>query len=50
MAVLIATPSSSFLDVLKKIKDDINQIPLAWVSKGFDPLAEACFMKPLISS
>jgi len=37
MAVLIATPSSSFLDVLKKIKDDINQIPLAWVSKGFDP-------------
>ena len=39
MAVLIATPSSSFLDVLKKIKSDINQIPLAWVSKGFDPVS-----------
>jgi len=37
MAVLIATPSSSFSYVLKKIKDDIGQIPLAWVSKGFDP-------------
>jgi len=37
MAVLIATPSSSFSYVLKKIKDDIGQTPLAWVSKGFDP-------------
>ena len=36
-AVLIATPSSSFSSVLKRIKDDINEIPLAWVTKGFDP-------------
>jgi len=39
MAVLIATPSSCFSDVLNMIKDDIGQIPLAWVSKGFDPLS-----------
>ena len=39
MAVLIATPSSCFSDVLNIIKDDIGQIPLAWVSKGFDPLS-----------
>ena len=32
IAVLIATPSSSFLDVLKKIKDDINQICLLYTS------------------
>ena len=32
-AVLIATPSSSFSSVLKRIKDDINEIPLAWVTK-----------------
>ena len=37
MAVLIATPSSSFSDVLKVIKNNINQIPLAWVTKGLDP-------------
>ena len=37
MAVLIATPSSSFSDVLDTIKDDIGQIPLAWVTKGLDP-------------
>ena len=37
MAVLIATPSSSFSDVLDAIKDDIGQIPLAWVTKGLDP-------------
>ncbi|MEC7595670.1 MAG: NAD(P)H-dependent glycerol-3-phosphate dehydrogenase [Pseudomonadota bacterium] len=36
-AVLIATPSSSFSSVLKRIKDDINEIPLAWATKGFDP-------------
>ena len=37
MAVIIATPSSSFSDVLDVIKDDIGQIPLAWVTKGLDP-------------
>ena len=37
MAVIIATPSSSFSDVLDVIKDDIGLIPLAWVTKGLDP-------------
>ncbi|MDC0197215.1 NAD(P)-dependent glycerol-3-phosphate dehydrogenase [Candidatus Thioglobus sp.] len=37
MAVIIATPSSSFSDVLRVIKNNINQIPLAWVTKGLDP-------------
>jgi len=37
MAVLIATPSSSFSSVLNNIKDEIHDIPLAWVTKGFDP-------------
>lgn len=39
IAVLIATPSSSFSDVINAIKGDIGQIPLAWVSKGFDPVS-----------
>ena len=37
MAVIIATPSSSFSDVLDVIKDDIGLIPLAWVTKGLAP-------------
>lgn len=37
MAVIIATPSSSFSDVLDVIKGDIGLIPLAWVTKGLDP-------------
>ncbi len=36
-AVLIATPSSSFYSVLKNIKNDLNDKPIAWVTKGFDP-------------
>ena len=36
-AVLIATPSSAFGSVLKNIKDNLNDIPIAWVTKGFDP-------------
>ena len=36
-AVLIATPSSAFGSVLKNIKDNVNDIPIAWVTKGFDP-------------
>lgn len=36
-AVLIATPSSSFCSVLKSIKNDLNDKPIAWVTKGFDP-------------
>ena len=39
IAVLIATPSSSFSDVINAIKGDIGQTPLAWVSKGFDPVS-----------
>ena len=39
IAVLIATPSSSFSDVINSIKGNIGQIPLAWVSKGFDPVS-----------
>ena len=36
-AVLIATSSSAFGSVLKNIKDNLNDIPIAWVTKGFDP-------------
>ncbi len=36
-AVLIATPSSSFNNVLKNLKPHIENKPVAWLTKGFDP-------------
>jgi glycerol-3-phosphate dehydrogenase (NAD(P)+) len=37
LAVLIATPSSSFNSVLTNLEPHINRKPVAWVTKGFDP-------------
>ena len=36
-AVLIATPSSSFNSVLKNLSPQVKKMPIAWVTKGFDP-------------
>jgi len=36
-SVLIATPSSSFNSVLKKLKPHIKNKPVAWVTKGLNP-------------
>lgn len=37
LAVLIATPSSSFNSVLTNLEPHINRKPVAWLTKGFDP-------------
>ena len=36
-AVLIATPSSAFNSVLKNLSPHVKTMPIAWVTKGFDP-------------
>jgi len=36
-AVLIATPSSAFNSVLKNLSPQVKKMPIAWVTKGFDP-------------
>ena len=42
-AVLIATPSSAFNSVLKNLSPHVKTMPIAWVTKGFNPRIKTTF-------